>query len=59
MVKYVAPKLSHQSRGGLDWNTPSSFRSDLIRIISAVTLAIALYSASMLDLEMVACFLEL
>ncbi|KAG7028140.1 hypothetical protein SDJN02_09320, partial [Cucurbita argyrosperma subsp. argyrosperma] len=39
--------------------TPSSFSNDLIQIISAVRFAMALYSASVLDLDTVACFLEL
>ena len=36
--------------------TPSSLNSDWTQIISAVAFANALYSASVLDLETVACF---
>ena len=38
---------------------PSSPKRDYIHIISAVAFATALYSASVLDLETVACFLAL
>ena len=54
-----SPRLSHQINGALCWNTPNSFSSDCTQIISVVMLAIALYSTSVLDLDTVACFLEL
>ena len=38
---------------------PSSFKIDCTHMISAVAFANALYSASVLDLETVACFLAL
>ena len=50
--------LSHQSVGGERFNF-SSLRRELIQINSDVALAIALYSASVLDLATVACFFEL
>ena len=57
--KYVAPMLSHHIIGG-DWSeTPSSDKRVVNHLISAATLASALYSASVLDLATVACFLQL
>ena len=53
--KYVAPMLSHQRRATGEWATPSSHRRVWAQIISAVALAKDLYSASVLDLETVAC----
>lgn len=53
----MAPRLSHQSVAADGLHTLSSLSN--IQMISAVALAIALYSASVLDLETVACFLEL
>ena len=50
--------LSHHSVGGGKFNR-SSLRSELTQINSDVALAIALYSASVLDLETVTCFFEL
>ena len=38
---------------------PSSFKIDCTHMVSAVAFANALYSASVLDLETVACFLAL
>ena len=50
--------LSHHSVGGGKFSR-SSLRSELTQINSDVALAIALYSASVLDLETVTCFFEL
>lgn len=36
--RYVAPMLSHQRTGGLDWYIPNSFKSDCIHISSAIAL---------------------
>ena len=56
--RYVAPMLSHHNVG--DGKTiQSSQRSELIQSNSEVALAIALYSASVLDRAIVGCFLEL
>jgi hypothetical protein len=57
-VKYVAPTLSQHRIEGDFRNTPSSFSKDWIHINSAVALARALYSDSVLALEMVGCFLD-
>ena len=55
--KYVAPKLSHQSRALAGCGIPNSVRSFYTHNISAVAFAKALYSASVEDLETVGCFL--
>ena len=57
--KYVAPRLSHHRHGLCVVLTPSSSSKDLTHITSAVAFATDLYSASVLDLETVACFLAL
>jgi hypothetical protein len=57
--KYVAPRLSHHNRGGDLGLNPSSFNKASIQIISAVAFARDLYSASVLDREIVGCFLAL
>jgi hypothetical protein len=54
--KNVAHKLSHQRHGFSCNLTPSSFRRASTQIFSALALASDLYSASILDLETVACF---
>lgn len=55
----MALRLSHHRTSAHAWNTPSSLSSDCIHMISAVIFAKTLYSDSVLDLEMVACFIEL
>jgi hypothetical protein len=57
--KYVAPRLSHHKQVVCGCSTPSSLRIDSTHIISAVAFANDLYSASVLDLEIVGCFLAL
>jgi hypothetical protein len=54
--KYLAPILSHQSFAARGEEIPSSYNRVWIHIISAVTLATALYSALLLDLETISCF---
>ena len=54
----MAPISSHHNVGAGRFNQ-SSLRSELIQINSDVALAIALYSASVLDLANVTCFFEL
>jgi hypothetical protein len=54
--RYVAPVLSHQRTGGWFWETPSSLNKDCTHMISAVALATALYSASILLWDTVAYF---
>lgn len=56
--KYSAPKLSHQSRAAEGCGTCSSTSNLCTHITSAVALAKALNSASVLDLETVGCFLS-
>jgi hypothetical protein len=51
----VAPMLSHQRRGAAGREIPSSRRRDWSHFSSAAALARALYSASVLDLAIVAC----
>ena len=58
-VRYVAPKLSHHKTGTRCCATPSSLSSDSTQMGSVAPLARALYSASVLDLEIVGCFFEL
>jgi hypothetical protein len=55
----VAPKLSHHKHGFTLRETPSSLRIASTHISSAVAFAKDLYSASVLDREIVACFLAL
>ena len=55
--KYVAPKLSHQSRALAGCGIPNSVRSFCTHNISTVAFAKALYYASVEDLETVGCFL--
>lgn len=57
--RYVAPKLSHHKTKVSLTRIPSSASKDSNHIISAVALAMDLYSALVLDLETVACFLAL
>jgi hypothetical protein len=57
--KYFAPILSHHNQGALGHGILNSSIRIWIHITSAVAFAIALYSASVLDLETVACFLAL
>ena len=57
--KYFAPILSHHSLAALGQLILSSYSKIWIHITSAVALAIALYSDSVLDLDTVGCFLEL
>jgi hypothetical protein len=56
-AKYFAPILSHHSRARGRCVIPSSVSNFWTQIISAVAFASALYSASVLDLDMVGCFL--
>jgi hypothetical protein len=56
---YVAPKLSHHKHGVWFCLTCNSSSKDCTHITSGVTFARYLYSASVLDLDTVACFLEL
>jgi hypothetical protein len=58
-AKYVTPILSHQITAVLRDGIPISCNKDCIHITSTVVLDRALYSASVLDLEMVGCFLAL
>jgi hypothetical protein len=58
-LRYVAPKLSHHNMGILLSHTSSSHNRDCIHMIFATAFAKALYSASVLDLETVGCFLTL
>jgi hypothetical protein len=51
--------LSHQSTGGAEIGRPSSDSKDCNHESSAAVFAKALYSASMLDLATVTCFLQL
>jgi hypothetical protein len=53
----VAPKLSHQSTAGGGCFMPNSFNADGIQMTS--TMAFAFNSASVLDHDIVGCFLEL
>jgi hypothetical protein len=55
--KYVAPRLSHHNLANFGPLTPSSFNKVCTHMTSAIALAKDLYSASVLDLETVACFL--
>jgi len=57
-VKYVAPILSPNNMGADSRKIPSFFSKDWIQSNSAVALAKALYSDSVLDREIVGCFLE-
>jgi hypothetical protein len=57
--KYLAPILSHHTFAVWGLGIFNSYKSVCIHIISAVALANALYSDSILDLETVACFLAL
>jgi hypothetical protein len=58
-VRYVAPRLSHHKMAVCCRGTRSSFKTDSIHIASATPFPKALYSASVLDLETVGCFLAL
>jgi hypothetical protein len=53
--RYVAPMLSHQRTGGWFWEIPNSLSRDCTHIISAVALAIVVYSALVLLRDIVAC----
>lgn len=55
--RYFVPRLSHQSRTEGGCGICNSVSSFLIHITSAVAFASALYSASVLHRETVACFL--
>ena len=57
--KYVAPILSQNKIGLIDWVTCNSLRRFWSHIIFDVAAATALYSASVKDLATVLCFLEL
>ena len=57
--RYVAPRLSHYSRAAEGCWTFNSINNLWTHIISAVASASALYSASVLERETVACFLVL
>jgi hypothetical protein len=56
-VRYVASKLWHQ-RGALRWGACSSLKSDWIHVTWAAPFAKTLYSASVLDFDIVGCFLR-
>lgn len=58
-LKYVAPILSHHSVGDWVCYSSSSEQRDRIQESSAALLARGLYSASVLDLTTVCCFLQL
>jgi hypothetical protein len=53
--KYLAPILSHHRWAAFGCGIPNSSSSLWIHIISTVALAIALYSASVLERNIVAC----
>ena len=55
----MAPILSHQRTAAFGCEIPNSVRRLCTQMTSAVALARALYSASVLDLDTVACFLAL
>jgi hypothetical protein len=57
--RYVAPMLWHHNLAECALGTHNSFNKDCIQITSAVVLARDLYSASVLDLDTLACFLVL
>jgi hypothetical protein len=57
--RYVAPILSHHNLANLGAFTPCSYNKVCTHITSIVALAKDLYSASVLDLDTVACFLAL
>jgi hypothetical protein len=57
--QYVAPKLSHHKAATVNFTRFNSVSKVCIHIISTVAFVIALYSASVLDLETVDCFLAL
>lgn len=57
--RYLAPKLSHYSRAMGGWEIPSSVSSFCTHIISVVAFTSDLYSVSVLERDMVACFLAL
>jgi hypothetical protein len=57
-VKYVAPMLSQNNMSVDSRKIQSSFSKDWIQSNFAVALTKALYSDSVLDLEIVGCFLE-
>jgi hypothetical protein len=58
-VRYLAPILSHNSLAVVGQKIRSSHNRVWIHNISAIALAIALYSTSVLDRETVFCFLAL
>jgi len=51
--------LSHHKRGGGETGKPSSKSREVSQDISTAVLAKALYSASVLERVIVACFLQL
>jgi hypothetical protein len=58
-ARYVAPMLSHQMTAVLGACIPMSCNNDCTYMVSAMVLAKALHSASVLDHETVGCFLAL
>lgn len=59
VVRYVVLKLSHHNIRGVERWKSSSLIKVCSKIISAVVLAMDLYSASVLDLAIMFCFFEL
>jgi hypothetical protein len=57
--RYFAPRLSHYNTTTTNCFMPSSCSRDSTQISSVVEFAKVLYSAFVLDLETVGCFLEL
>jgi hypothetical protein len=57
--KYFAPISSHHNLVALGWGTFNSLSRVCIHIISVVALVIALYFASMFDMDTVFYFLSL
>ena len=57
-MRYVAPMLSHQRRGGVEDTSPSSDKREQSQIISVEACATARYSDSVLERETVRCFLD-
>jgi hypothetical protein len=57
--KYLAPILSHQTFAVCGLEIFNSYNNVCMHIISAVAFASALYSDSVLDLDIVAYFLAL
>jgi hypothetical protein len=57
-ARNIAPRLSHHMTGRELHLIPNSESKELIQRSSVVAMAKLLYSASVDDLEIVACFLE-